>query len=511
MNASATVTGMIDIGSNTVRLAVYQVSSEGAYRVIDQGRWSARLSQKLAEDGTLPDATLAELAEVLRHYGSICNMHGAKQIRAVATAAIRQAANRDVALQRLKRETGLSIELLSGNDEARYGSVAMLRTMDFSDAFLVDIGGGSTEISLILGRKLAASVSFPIGCVNTAARWSLNGNPVPPALLEKIEAEARKLFEGEPWISSHPGLPLIGLGGTVRALAKFRQRSDNYPLSNLHGFEIEPRLLDESVGMLAALNVEKRRKVPGLSKDRTDVIVPGLAILRAVLKSAAASRIVVCGAGIRDGLFFETCLPREKTPSPQDVLNESVRNLTTLYPAAPREHLAQVNRLALDLFDRLAPAAGLDEPSRKWLDAASRLFRIGAVIDYNECANHTFYLLLNAHWYGLSHRETLITAAIASYRGPSQLRRKLAPYRSILKDGDVEASARLGVLLQLAAALDRSESQGIVDLDVAVEKGKSLVLTARARHPLPMEKMEVESIAKDFKKCWGLSPKLKAR
>jgi len=511
LNASATVTGMIDIGSNTVRLAVYQVTSEGAYRVIDQGRWSARLSQKLTEDGMLPAETLRELAEVLRHYRNICTMHGASRIRAVATAAIRQAANREQALRRLNRETGLSIELLSGEDEARYGSIAVLRTMSYTDAFLVDIGGGSTEISLLRDRKLVAAVSFPIGCVNTAIRYALNGKPVSPALLERIESETLDMLRREPWIFSKAGLPLIGLGGTVRALAKYRKRSGHYPFANLHGFEIKDGALDDSLKTLASMTLSKRRKLPGLSKDRADVIVPGLAILRAVLRVTASPRIVVCGAGIRDGLFFETCLPKRETPSPDEVLNDSVRNLTALYPAAPEKHLAQVNRLALELYDRLAPGAGLPAASRKWLDAASRLFRIGAVIDYNECADHTFYILLNAHWYGLPHREALLTALIASYRGPNQLLRKLSPYRSILENGDAETASKLGALLQLAAALDRSESQAITSLHIAVEKGKKLLLTADARHALPMETMEVEAIAKDFKKCWGLTPKLTVR
>ncbi|WP_027093995.1 Ppx/GppA phosphatase family protein [Cohnella thermotolerans] len=502
------VTGMIDIGSNTVRLAVYQVAANGAYRVIDQGRWPARLSQKLDSHGRLPLEAIDELADVLRHFRRICSMHGAQRIRAVATAAIRQAANRAEVLDRLSRETGLSIELLSGEDEARYGSAAVLRTMDVADGFLVDIGGGSTEISLIRNRKLTEAVSFPFGCVNTASRHALNGGAVSPSQLEQIGELIQSALRSEPWIAHHAGLPLIGLGGTTRALAKLCQRAGEYPYANLHGFEVTGKTLNDTLNKLASLSLDKRRKIPGLSKDRADVIVPGLAILRAVARQCSASRIVVCGAGLRDGLFFETCLPLAQTPTSSQVLEESVRNLTALYPAAPEAHLAQVNRLALKLYDRLAPHAGLDPSARKLLDAASRLFKIGAVIDYNDCPDHTFYILMHAHWNGLSHREILLTAAIASYRSASPLRRKLAPYRSILKEGDFDTAAKLGSLLQLAAALDRSESQAIGTLDVSVSGGNKLRLTATASRSLPMEKMEVESIAKEFRKVWGVSPKL---
>lgn len=114
MSFAAQTTGMIDIGSNTVRLSIYRVTGAGAYRVIDQGRWPARLSQRLTADGRLPADVVAELGEVLRHYKRICRIHGTDRIRAVATAALRQAVNRDQVLAALYEETGLRIELLPG-------------------------------------------------------------------------------------------------------------------------------------------------------------------------------------------------------------------------------------------------------------------------------------------------------------------------------------------------------------------------------------------------------------
>ncbi|WP_230986921.1 Ppx/GppA phosphatase family protein [Cohnella fermenti] len=503
------IIGMIDIGSNTVRLAVYQITENGAFRVIDQGRWPARLSQKLTAGGELPRESVDELAEVLLHFKRICRMHRTTRIKAVATAAIRQAANREQALARLTEVTGLTIELLSGEDEARFGSLAMLRTMDVEDGFVVDIGGGSTEITLLRDRKIVSSVSFPFGCVNTSRRFGMKDEPVPPAVMERAVSELAAQLRSEPWIRSHPGLPLIGLGGTLRSFAKISQRSIDYPLSNLHGYEFPPLALENALQTLAPLGVEKRRKVPGLSKDRADVIVPGLLILQAVVQACQASRVVVCGAGLRDGIFFDACLPAEEVfLSSRQVLEDSIRNLSALYPTVPQAHLEQVNRLALSLYDSLAPEASLPPSSRVLLDAASRLFRIGSMIDVGDNADHTFYILMHAHWNGLGHREMLLTAAIASYKGPGAMRSRLVPYKALLREGDFERISKLGMLLQLAAALDRSESQGIASLDITVERSRQLTLSAAANHPLHVEMMEVETLAKDFKKSWGLSPVL---
>jgi len=509
MSFTAQTTGMIDIGSNTVRLSVYRVTEDGAYRVIDQGRWPARLSQRLTADGRLPAEAVSELGEVLRHYKRICRIHGAGRIRTVATAAVRQAANRDQALAALFEETGLSIELLPGEEEARLGSLAMLRTMNVEDGFVVDIGGGSTEITVLRDRRIVSSVSFPIGCVNTSSRFELGENPVSKATLDEMEADIRDKLSAQAWLSQHPGLPVIGLGGTVRALAKLRQRLDEYPFGNLHGYEIGTDELASTLELLSPLTVEKRRKLPGLSKDRADVIVPGLVILQAVLRACRSSRIIVCGAGLRDGLFFDTCLPDLEMEGEDAVAEESIRNLRVLYPGAPQSHLDQVNRLSLVLYDRLTPGLELPAEGRRLLSAASRLFRIGAVIDYNDCAQHTFYMLMHAHWNGMSHRETLLTAAIASYRNANALKRSLANYKALLRPGDEELVARLGMLLQLAAALDRSESQAITSLDASQGKNGRLLLDAAASHALPVETTEVQSLAKDFKKCWGLTPVLR--
>ncbi|MFD2334209.1 Ppx/GppA family phosphatase [Cohnella sp. GCM10020058] len=509
MSFTAQTTAMIDIGSNTVRLSVYRVTEEGAYRVIDQGRWPARLSQRLTADGRLPAEAVSELGEVLRHYKRICRIHGAERIRTVATAAVRQASNRDQVLSALFEETGLVIELLPGEEEARLGSLAMLRTMNVEDGFVVDIGGGSTEITLLRNRQIVSSVSFPIGCVNTSTRFGLGEAPVAKSTLDAMEADILDKLGVQAWISQHPGLPIIGLGGTVRALGKLRQRLDEYPFANLHGYEIQSDQLASSIELLAPLTVEKRRKLPGLSKDRADVIVPGLIILQAVLRSCRSSGIVVCGAGLRDGLFYDTCLPELQMEGEDAVAEESIRNLCALYPGAPLSHLDQVNRLSLALYDQLAPGIEMPAEWRRLLSAASRLFRIGAVLDYNDCAQHTFYILMHAHWNGMSHREKLLVAAIASYRNANALKRSLTAYRALVRPGDEELCAKLGMLLQLAAALDRSESQAITSLHVTGGVGGRLLLDAAASHALPVETTEVLALGKDFKKCWGLTPSLR--
>lgn len=496
---------IIDIGSNSVRLVVYERTASGAYRVIDGSKRQARLSEHVGPDGKLTSLATEQIVHTLRHFLMICTYHQTKRVRAVATAAIRNAANGREALSAIRAATGLEVELLSGEDEAYYGFLGMINAIDAEDGFLIDIGGGSTEVSLFRGRKLVRSVSFPFGSVNLNRRIGQSGIPDSQSLKE-IEAIVADAAAGEPWIAESPGLPLIGVGGTVRALGKIHQASSGYPFPSNHNYRIEAADVAQLFDQLVKLPLDKRRKFPGLSKERADVIVPGLAILQRLFQSMKASHYVVCGTGLRDGLFHAERLAEE--PVLPDVLASSVDNVQRLYLNAPSRHVELVERLALHIYGRLEDIYRLPPDAKLLLQTAAKLFRIGAAVDYYEAAKHSFYLILNSHLNGLTHRQIVLIAAIASYKGKGRLRQQLADYRELLHEADLEAVTRLGMILQLAIALDRSETQAAWPLEAKLLPPALLLVPAPEAGHLSWEQAEVKELAADFKKAWGVVPEL---
>ncbi|QJC52996.1 Ppx/GppA family phosphatase [Paenibacillus albicereus] len=510
--------GIIDIGSNSIRLVVYEATAGGAQRVIDGSKRPARLSQRITADGRIDEETIVELAETLSHFRMLCAHHRTSAVRAVATAALRNAVNGAEVLARLSAESGLDIELLPGEEEAGYGFLGMVNTMDVRDGFLIDIGGGSTEISLFKERTLVQSVSFPFGCVSLARSYADRGMLGDDGL-RRLEEMALRAAEEQPWLRWSPGLPLVGVGGTIRALAKVHQAVRHYPFPQTHNYAIPAEDADRLFDTLRAMPLDKRRKVPGLSKDRVDLIVPGLAVLCLFQRLTGASEYRVCAAGLRDGLFFSVQSPER--PRLDDVLDYSVRNTYALYPEAPLPHVNQVNRLSLQLLGTLRGSASgrplerLGDRADKLLDAASLLYRIGASIDHAAYPKHTFYLLTNCSLNGMSHRENVLTAAIAAFRSRSRCKSQLEPYAALLEPGDVEAAALLGSLLQLAAALDRSETQPISRLEAeaapAFEEGRLLLIAVRPSGSLGLERQEVEEAGREFAKLWGLRPELSVR
>lgn len=504
MHTNSERVGIIDIGSNSVRLVVYERIGAKAYRVIDESKESVRLSARIAPDGSISPEDTERLARVLNDFRMLCRVHGVVTVRAVATAAIRNATNgRDVA-GTLEKQTGLAIDILSGEEEARLGFLGMINSLDIADGFLIDIGGGSTELSLFQNRKLVRSVSFPFGAVNTAKRFT-DGSSVTPLDAARIRDMVTAAARSEAWLAEHPRLPLVGLGGTIRSLCKIDQKAKKYALPQTHQYEIGKPDLDALTERLTGLTVKERAKVDGLSDDRADIIVPGLLILHTLFLHVGASRCIVSGAGLRDGVFYETAFP--SAPARSDVLADSSFNLLAQHPAVSRAHVDQVSRFAAVLYDDLGLGSAYGTRMRKLLQTSALLYRIGVTIDFYHCYKHTFYLLLHSRIDGLTHREAVLCALVASYKSKSRVRTMMAPYRELLHEADQELVYRLGTLLGLAVALDRSETQPLVDIRARIDK-QAVRIGWTSRHDPAIELREVERTADEFKKVWGLRLKM---
>lgn len=492
--------GIIDIGSNSIRLVIYEISTSLAYRVIGEFKQSARLSQRIGADNTLSDVNIQFIVRILLHFKQISSSYQVTEIRAAATAAIRNAGNSKEIIDTIQEQSGLAVDLLSGEDEARIGFLGMINALHVEDGLLIDIGGGSTEVTLFRNRKLVRSVSFPFGAVNTTARFASNDQP----MAEQLSAIRHMVLEAvasEPWIGEQSGLPLIGLGGTIRSLCKINQKKRKYPLALTHNYSMSTEDMNELMNWLPTLSPEKRKKVEGLSKDRYDIIIPGLTILHTLYEACGASHYVISGAGLRDGLFYESYLSGQNTA--YSLAERSARNMIGLHSCVPIEHLEQVASIVTKLFDALQSEHGMDHRYRVCLHTAALLYRIGVSINYYQFSKHSFYMIANSRLDGLTHRETLLCAAIASFKNRSKAYATYMQYKEILLESDVELIVKLGSLLHVAVAMDSSETQVFTSVSVEALPNKELLFLVQKKNDPSVEYEEIASLQKDFKKIWN--------
>jgi exopolyphosphatase/guanosine-5'-triphosphate,3'-diphosphate pyrophosphatase len=495
--------GIIDIGSNSIRLVIYERTIHGAYRIIEQAKEAARLSERITDDGDLSDAHLDDICALLRHYAHMCKKYRTVRIRAVATAALRNATHGTRILQEMIGRTQLDIALLSGDAEAHIGFLGVINTMDVRDGFVVDLGGGSTEISLFHNRTCTDTVSLPLGAVNALRSFGRSDRTMGSEHIEALVHTLKTSMRAHTWMYDHPHLPCIGLGGTVRSVCKIDQRHHHYSLPHMHQYALSPADISYWLHHIQPLSIESRKRIDGLTKDRLDIILSGLVILHTVITETQSSQLIVSGAGLRDGLFYESVCP--DAPPICDVLENSVSNVLKLYAPESEPHARHVHALGMRLFSALYSEHGLNDRMRNAFGAACMLYRIGIAIDFYNFEQHTQYLIAHARLDGLSHRELLLCAMIASYRNEKRAKTCYAQHKDILSSADIPLVNRLGTLLLLASALDRSKTQPVHTITASIVH-RQLHLTLHTASPqmCALEQQQLQSHRKEFEKVWGL-------
>ena len=462
-------TAVVDLGSNSFRLVVF-TAGDGWWKRTDEIYEVVRIGEGQDVNGPLQDEpmkrALATL-ELFAHFVDASKLDRASQVRAVATSAIRSASNRDEFLARARE--CLPVEVLSEEDEARYGYLAAVNSTTLDDGVVLDLGGGSLQLVRVKERDARKLRSWPLGAVRMTERFLADGEPASKKALKALRAHVTEELEDTSWIGK--GERLVGIGGTVRNLAVAAQYVEDVPTFGVQGFVIRREVLDELVERLAAVPASQRAKeVKGIKPARADVILGGAAAIQAVLEVGGFDGIEVTEAGLREGVFFEEHLA-EAGGRFEDVRRASVENLCHQYHGPSDAHVEHVARLALEMFDDLA-SAGVHEGTaeeRELLWAAARLHDIGMAVDYDDHHKHSRYLVLNAGLPGWSQREIALIAQVARYH------RKGSPglddLSSLGRKGDRELVARCASVLRLAEQLERSRDQLVRAAHVQVSDG----------------------------------------
>ena len=468
-------TAILDLGSNSARVVVMNGIAGWSYHLEDEIREIVRLREGLTGDGLSPAAMTRGLI-TLRLFQQFCDSLSVDHIIATATSAVREAKNGAPFLERIEAETGLQLRILDGDEEAYYGVLGALGAVNLENGVVVDIGGGSAQVSQVRGRRFVRGQALTLGALALTERF-VESDPIAKTELQAVQNEINRQLDGVTWLPDERG-PIVGLGGTIRNLAKVEAARCNFPLPNIGGFELSAHSLDQTIAQLSELPLAQRRKIAGLSGDRADIILPGALVIRAILERLNQDELTISGAGLREGLFFEEFWRDLPFPVAPDLRAFSVLNLARFFDYQA-SHAAHVQFLSLRLFDQLQPLHGLGALEREWLEAAATLHDIGTAIRYNDHHKHSQLLITNNGLPGFSPRETAIIALLTRYH------RKGTPdageFKSLLEKGDDERLLVLSAILRLSEYLERGRSGAVRDVQVRFDK-KQLTLTLIARN-----------------------------
>jgi exopolyphosphatase/guanosine-5'-triphosphate,3'-diphosphate pyrophosphatase len=466
---------VIDMGSNSFRLVVFQYQPDSWWSLADEIREATRVSAGMGEEGVLQPEPMERAVRTAGVFSSFLEASGVEAVDAVATSAIRDAPNRDDLVAEIRARTNLRVRVISGAEEAWYGYLAIANSTTLAAGFGIDIGGGSVQLMRITDRRLAEAESVRLGAVRVSELF-LPGEEASAKQLKALRKHvARTLSEFEWWGGN--GGRLAGVGGTVRNLATAAQKRLELRDVDVQGFVLTRDSLEELIEALAARPVAKRGSIRGIKPDRADVILGGAVVLGAAMDRGGFDALEVTEAGLREGIFYERLLSDRDPPLLEDVRRESVENLAHRF-RTDDAHVAHVAALSLELFDGLAEAGlhDLEPADRELLWAACMLHDIGVTIDYDDHHRHSHYLIVNTGLPGYSPRELELIALIARWHRKGTP--DAAELGALRRPGDDQRLLVLCAIIRLAEQLERSRDRSVAEVSLERRK-RGVVLHAR--------------------------------
>jgi len=433
---------VIDIGSNSVRMVIYEKTSRFAFHLLHEEKSKVRISENAYKhNGNLQELPMQRTFDALRDFVTISESFKVRKLLCVATSALRDAPNRKDFLKRVRDSLKLNIKIIDGEKEAYFGAMACANLLpQLSSALSIDIGGGSTELTQINDKNISNTISLNIGTVRLKELY-FDKNDIAGAI-KHIDKELEPLKDID--VST-----LVGIGGTFRAISSAIMKADAYPLNKIHAYEYSKNRFEEFISDLLDAGEDELKKL-GIKSNRFDVIKPGALILSRVINRISIENIITSGVGVREGVYLSDLLRGSKDKFPHNY-NTSVKYIldTHVQDKAFSNHL---NLISKKLFDLTKDYLGIDEKYRYELGLAAKLYPAGSSVHFYSQNKHTYYLIQSALEYGFTHRSITLIATLTKYaRHRLPASSHLKKYSALLPKEDTTNA--LSFLLSLSIAL----------------------------------------------------------
>jgi exopolyphosphatase / guanosine-5'-triphosphate,3'-diphosphate pyrophosphatase len=494
----------IDIGTNSIHMIVVQVRPDLSFEVIDREKDMIRLGAGGLDGRSLTPTAVTAALQTLSKFKRLAASHKVDEIVAAATSATREAENGGDFIAEVDRQTGIRIRVISGTEEARLIHLAAGYGVDIggSTAVVVDIGGGSVEITLGTATHLTQGRSFKVGVIRLTERF-VRSDPLSGGderrLVKHLSRETGSYVDQ---IAARGFDRVIGTSGTILSLGLMAAAEDGEPPEDVRNLRVSAKALHRLRKHLVESDIEERLATPGMDPRRADLSVAGAVLLDTIIRRLGADEFTLCDLALREGLVLDyihrNSARIRKVERYPDVRRRSIVELGERC-GYWSEHAQQVARLAVSIFDQTRSVHGLSDREREWLEYGALLHDIGVHISYERHHRHSYYLVTNGDLRGFDPREIEIIALIARYH------RQATPKKSHEGYGDLGGSLRktvktLSAMVRLAEGLDRSHAQALSGLDLfprsddymarlRASGDAELELWAAHRHVAPLEEV----------------------
>jgi exopolyphosphatase/guanosine-5'-triphosphate,3'-diphosphate pyrophosphatase len=493
----------IDIGTNSIHMIVVQVRPDLSFEVIDREKDMVRLGAGGLDGRSLTPTAMGAALQTLAKFRRLAESNKVDEIVAAATSATREADNGGDFIAEVGRQTGIRIRVISGTEEARLIHLAAGYGVDVggNTAAVIDIGGGSVEVTLGTATHLTLGRSFKVGVIRLTEHF-VKSDPLSGHDERRLSKHLNKEMGAHLDQIAASGFDrVIGTSGTILSLGALALTEGDAAPDDLRNRRVSSKALRRLRKRLVETDIEERLQMPGLDPRRADLCVAGSVLLDTILRRLGAEDLTLCDLALREGLVLDyihrNSARIRKVERYPDVRRRSVVELGERC-GYWSEHAQQVARLALSIFDQTRSVHGLTDREREWLEYAALLHDVGVHISYDRHHRHSYYLIKNGDLRGFEPQEIEVIALVARYH------RQATPKKSHEGFGDLNGTLRatvrvLSAIVRLAEGLDRSHSQALAGIDL-FPRGDDYLARLRAggdaelelwaahRHVAPLER-----------------------
>ena len=500
ISVMASTIAAIDIGSNAIRLAIATVDATGIYQVIHNAREPVRLGHDVFATGRISDVTMKAALGAFRRFREQLRKYSVTRFKAVATSALREAENGEALVALVSKRYRIPISVIGPEEEARLVHLAVKDRVHLNGkiALLVDIGGGSVEISLGNKSGIIATQSYAMGSVRLLRilhQRRLNGNRFNQLVSRYVQVSNRRLQQE---LGGQKIEMCVGTGGSIESIGDIRRALFNKRSST----KITTNELATVSRKLQVLTVEERVQQFQLRPDRADVISPAAVVLQNILRQAGVREILIPGVGVKDGLLSEIIweiLYRGKHLDLDQVLSSAFQ-FGRKY-AFDEKHGVAVSRIALQIFDQTQHIHNLNGESRMLLEVASLLHDVGQYVGVSNHHKHSFYLLQAGPIIGLSPAQIQIVANVARYHRKSPPRLVHESFLA-LSPKQRNLVSTLASILRVADATDRQHDDCVQSVNLTFKRQR-VTLRLRGGGDLLLAKWALAKRSDLFEKIFG--------
>ena len=495
----------VDIGSNSVRLKIARLQGH-RLRPIHEDREVTRLGEGAFRSGFLTPESMAETVKVLRRFHRATQQVVTDTVRVVATSALRDARNSQAFLEWVRSATGWRVEIISGVEEARLIHLGLISSprVDRSPALMIDLGGGSCELTVSRGGHIRDTVSLPLGAVRLTDEF-LRHDPPRKGELKRLRGfVTREVNRIAPRIVAAKIKNVIATSGTAAALAatashlRKNGRNQRAVVTRAEMTKIAKRL--------ARLPVAERRSIEGIGPRRAEIIVAGAMVYHELVERCRLKTFRFSPLGLRDGILAQMAAEYDKsTRSGRQIESERWESISKAveHYRIDRKHALDVRESAVFLFSALRSVHRLPPEYREWISAAAMLYEVGDYLNRNGRHRHAYYIISNSEILGYTPQQRRMIAAIARYLGNSRPTMDDGPIKA-LEPADRSHVQKAILLLRLARALNLGRSRAVQKVRVGLRAAEvRLTLLPRRRMGVDLELWAIEKDCGYFREVFG--------